>query len=35
MIDDVEMLGFFVDSVGDTATLRTILANNPGAFYDF
>jgi len=34
-IDDIEMLGFFVDWAGDAATLKTILVDNPAAFYDF
>lgn len=34
-IDDVEMLGFMVDWAGDAATLKTILVDNPAAFYDF
>jgi predicted TIM-barrel fold metal-dependent hydrolase len=34
-IDDVEMLGFLVDWVGGAAMLKTILVDNPAAFYDF
>lgn len=34
-IDDVEMLDFLVDWAGDAAILKTILVDNPAAFYDF
>ncbi len=34
-IDNVEMLGLLVDWVGDAAMLKTILVDNPAAFYDF